>query len=116
LAELQGTLRQANYTLAAFEKTLGTTDRVLNEEGGALAKQLRDTLKSAGAAAQSLQATLDDSRPAAKQLSATTLPSVEATMRELRDATAALRKVTEKLDDQGAGALIKGNALPDYKP
>ena len=71
--------------------------------------------KSAKGAADALQGTLDDSRPAARQLSATTLPEVEATMRELRAATTALRKVTEKLDDQGAGAVLKGNTLPDYK-
>jgi len=116
LTELQGTLRQASGALAAFEKTMGTTDNLLKKDGEDLAKQLKDTLKSAKTAADSLQATLEDSRPAAKQLSATTLPAAEATMRELRAATEALRKVTEKLDDQGAGALIKGNSLPDYKP
>lgn len=115
LTELQATLRSANGALAAFQKTMGTTDDLLHKDGQDLAKQLKETLKSAQAAATSLQGTLDDSRPAAKQLSATTLPSVEATMRELREATAALRKVTEKLDDQGAGAVIKGNSLPDYK-
>jgi phospholipid/cholesterol/gamma-HCH transport system substrate-binding protein len=116
LAELQGTLRQANYTLAAFEKTLGTTDRMLNQEGGSLAKQLRETLKQAGTAAESLQATLDDSRPAAKQLSESTLPAAEATLRDLRATSASLRAVMEKIDNQGAGALFKGQTLPDYKP
>jgi phospholipid/cholesterol/gamma-HCH transport system substrate-binding protein len=116
LVELQNTLKSANGALGAFQKTMGTTDDLLHKNGDDLAKQLSATLKSAKAAADSLQGTLDDSRPAAKQLSATTLPSVEATMRELREATAALRKVTEKLNDQGAGAVIKGNSLPDYKP
>jgi phospholipid/cholesterol/gamma-HCH transport system substrate-binding protein len=116
LTELQNTLKSANGALTAFQKTMGTTDDLLHKDGQDLAKQLKETLKSAKLAADSLQGTLDDSRPAAKQLSATTLPSVEATMRELREATAALRKVTEKLNDQGAGAVIKGNSLPDYKP
>ena len=30
--------------------------------------------------------------------------------------SAALRAITEKLDDQGAGALLGGSKLPDYKP
>ncbi|MBO9601714.1 MAG: MCE family protein [Novosphingobium sp.] len=116
LGQLQETLKSADGALASFQKTMGTTDDLLHKNGDDLARQLRETLKSAKGAADALQGTLDDSRPAARQLSATTLPEAEATMRELRAATAALRKVTEKLDDQGAGALIKGNALPDYKP
>jgi phospholipid/cholesterol/gamma-HCH transport system substrate-binding protein len=116
LAELQGTLRQATITLGQFEKTLGTTDKMLNQEGQSLAQQLRETLKSAGAAADTLQATLDDSRPAAKQLAESTLPAAEATLRELRATSAALRTVMEKIDNQGAGALLKGQTLPDYKP
>jgi phospholipid/cholesterol/gamma-HCH transport system substrate-binding protein len=63
-----------------------------------------------------LKGTLSDARPAARQLSDTTLPAAEATLRDLRAATRALRNVTEKVDDQGAGALIGGPKLPDYKP
>lgn len=116
LSELQATLRQANYTLAAFEKTLGTTDKMLNQEGESLAQQLRETLRSAGAAADSLKTTLDEARPASQQLANSTLPAAEATMRDLRATSAALRAVTEKIDNQGAGALFKGQSLPDYKP
>jgi phospholipid/cholesterol/gamma-HCH transport system substrate-binding protein len=116
LAELQGTLRQATITLGAFEKTLGTTDKMLNQEGASLAQQLRATLKSASAAAEALQGTLNDSRPAAKQLAESTLPAAEATLRDLRATSAALRAVMEKIDNQGAGALLKGQTLPDYEP
>ena len=116
LAELQATLRQASTSLAAFEQTMGSTDRLLNKEGGALAEQLRETLGSAKLAADSLEATLQDTRPAARQLAESTLPAAEATLRDLRETSEALRKVTEKVDAQGAGALLKGSDLPDYKP
>lgn len=116
LSELQATLRQASYTLAAFEKTLNSTDRMLNSEGESLAKQLRETLKSASAASASLQAMLDDSRPAARQLAESTLPAAESTLRELKATSAALREVTEQLQSQGAGSLIGGQKLPEYKP
>ncbi len=36
--------------------------------------------------------------------------------RDLRSATRSLNDVIEKIDDQGAGALIGGPKLPDYKP
>ncbi|HET9630322.1 MAG TPA: MlaD family protein [Novosphingobium sp.] len=95
LAELQVTLRQATTTLAA---------------------QLRQTLASAQKAADTLNAAVGEARPAARQLSETTLPAAEAAIRDLRETTRALRNITEKIDDQGAGSVIGGSKLPDYKP
>lgn len=63
-----------------------------------------------------LQATLRETRPAAARLSETTLPAAEAALRELRATSRALRNVTEKIDEQGAAALVGGPKLPDYKP
>ncbi|MGN6497313.1 MAG: MlaD family protein [Tsuneonella sp.] len=116
LAELQVTLREASGALDSFQKVMGSTDELLNKQGEDLASQLRQTLKSADAAAKSLSATLDDARPAARELSESTLPQAEATLQDLRATSKALRGVTEKLKDQGAGSLIGGQKLPDYKP
>jgi phospholipid/cholesterol/gamma-HCH transport system substrate-binding protein len=116
LAELQVTLRQASDTLATFDKVGKSADELLGKDGQSLATQLRTTLRSAQGAIDELKGTLSDARPAAKQLSDTTLPAAEATLRDLRNATRALRNVTEKIDDEGAGALIGGPKLPDYKP
>ena len=116
LAELQVTLREASQSLDQFEKVMGSADNLLNNEGQSLAAQMRTTLKSAGAAADSLSATLNDARPAARQLSESTLPTAEATLKDLRETSRALRAVTEKIESQGAGGLIGGQKLPDYKP
>ena len=116
LAELQITLRQATATLATFEKVGNSANTLLGEDGTSLANQLRQTLKSAQGAVDELKGTLGDARPAARQLSQSTLPAAEATLRDLRAATRALRNVTEKVDDQGAGSLLGGPKLPDYKP
>lgn len=116
LTELETTLREAGEALDAFEQATRSTDKLINEEGAALAVELRGTLKSANAAALSLSQTLDDTRPAARQLSDTTLPAAEATLRDLRATSKALRNLAEKLENQGAGALIGGQSLPDYEP
>lgn len=116
LSELQLTLRQANTTLASFEKLAGSTDQLINGEGTSLAAQLKTTLKSAQAAADELKGTLGEARPAARQLSEKTLPAAEAALRDLRATTQSLRDVTDKINDQGAGGLIGGPKLPDYKP
>ena len=115
LAELQLTLRQANETLASFEAAGDSLNKTLDNNGDRLADQLRATLKSAEAAANELKATLSDARPAAKQLSEQTLPAAEAAMRDLRATSRSLRQVTDRLNDQGAGGVIGGPKLPDYK-
>lgn len=116
MAELQITLRQATTTLAAFEQTANSANGLLNNEGAPLAKQLRETLTAAKRAADQLDATLADTRPAARQLADTTLPAAEAAIRDLRATSQALRAITEKIDDQGAAAVLGGPKLPDYKP
>ncbi len=116
MAELQVTLRQASTALASFEKVTDSADHLLNDQGASLAQQLRTTLASAKSAADELKSTLGDARPAARQLSQNTLPAAEAALRDLRATTKALRSVTEKFDEGGAGSLIGGAKLPDYKP
>ena len=115
LAELQLTLRQANATLASFEAAGDSLNKTLDNNGDKLADQLRSTLKSAQGAADELKATLGDARPAAKQLTEQTLPAAEAAMRDLRATSRSLRDVTDRLNDQGAGGVIGGPKLPDYK-
>lgn len=116
LEDFQTTLAEFNQTLDAVEKLALTTDQLVNNEGKPMAAELRATLRSANEAAAALAATLDDTRPAAKQLRESTLPSAEATLQDLRATSRALRSITEKLESEGAGALVGGKALPDYKP
>lgn len=115
LTELQATLQQANTTLASFEKLAASTDQLVNGEGASLAQELRRTLKSATQAADALNATLSDARPAARQLNERTLPAAEAAIRDLQATTRSLRNLTDRMGDQGVGALVTGPNLPDYK-
>ena len=116
LAELQVTLREASEALDQFERVMGSTDQLINQEGQNLAAQLRTTLQSADSAAKSLSSTLEDARPAARQLSESTLPAAEATLQDLRATSKALRGVTEKIESEGASSLLGGPKLPDYEP
>ena len=116
MAQLQATLAQAQATLAEAQQTLGSADRMLDKEGPSLAENLRDTLASARKAADELQAAMADARPAARELSQSTLPQADAALRDLKRTTQALRQMTETIQNQGAGSLLKGKNLPDYKP
>ncbi|MEM7665994.1 MAG: MlaD family protein [Pseudomonadota bacterium] len=114
--DLQLALKEAAEALDAFERASESTDRLINEEGPAISAELRGTLQSANAAAASLAATLEDVRPAARAINETTLPAAEATLQDLRATSRSLRAISEKLESEGVGALVGGNALPDYEP
>ncbi len=115
-AELEVALREAGEALNAFEQVTNSTDQLINQEGPLLAEELRGTLASANEAAAALAATLEDTRPAARQLREATLPAAEATLQDLRTTSRSLRAITERLENQGAGALLGGQTLPDYEP
>lgn len=116
LTELQLTLRESREALLGFEQIMSSTDQLVNTEGYAIAAELRGTLAAANQAATSLTATLEQTQPISQQLSQDTLPAVEATLDDLRATSKALRKVTERLENQGLGALVEGQKLPDYEP
>lgn len=116
LKEFRTTMQEFNQTLDAVERLADNTNGLVGNEGQPLAQELRGTLKSANAALASLSATLEDTRPAVRQLRASTIPNAEATLEDLRATSRALRSITEKLESEGAGALVGGKSLPDYKP
>ncbi len=115
-AELEVALREAGEALDAFEQATATTDQLLNQEGPALAEELRGTLSSANDAAAALARTLEDTRPAARALRESTLPAAEATLQDLRTTSRSLRAITDRIESQGAGALLGGPTLPEYEP
>lgn len=116
MTELQNTLKQTRSTLASFDQVAGSANKLMGSDGQALAGEMRNTLQAATKAADELSAAVNSARPATQQLSETTLPAAEATLRELRATSRSLRNLTEKIEEQGASAIVGGPKLPDYKP
>jgi phospholipid/cholesterol/gamma-HCH transport system substrate-binding protein len=116
MATLQDTLKQASATLADFQKVAATANRDLDPDADSLAHQMKDTLTAAHAAAAGLRDAVGDIRPATRQLSQSTLPAAEDAIRDLRATTQSLRGLTERIQSGGAGAVLGGPKLPDYKP
>ena len=77
-------------------------------------------LNKAIASAQHSMATLDgaitDARPGLKTFSSQTIPNANQLIRNLNEMSEALTDVANKLNRGGAGALVGGGKLPDYKP
>jgi len=115
LDDLQATIRQANTTLASFEKLADNANGALGDGDKGLVHQARETLRSANAAAVSLQALLDEAKPGVHQFSDRTLPAVDGAIRDLNATTKSLRDLTDQMKDRGIGTLIGGPQLPDYK-
>lgn len=90
----------------------GTVDRNIDPAMANLSKMLA----SANQSMQTLEAAIADARPGLQTFSQTTIPEANALIRDLRRTSASLSSLTDKLDQQGAGAVIGGSQLPDYKP
>ncbi len=81
-----------------------------------MATELRQTLAKARETADTLDQTLQSIQPAAKRVNESTLPAAEAAIKDLQATTRALRKLTERIEQQGATGLLSGPPLPDYEP
>ncbi|MEQ8772978.1 MAG: MlaD family protein, partial [Erythrobacter sp.] len=115
LEEFRVSMEEFNETMDAIEDLTRSTDALVQDEGGSLAKKLRETLDSADRAAGALADTLEDVRPATRQLREGTLPAAEATLQDLRATSRSLRSISEKLESEGLGSLVDGRTLPDYE-
>ncbi|WP_137752682.1 MlaD family protein [Sphingopyxis sp. L1A2A] len=89
----------------------GTIDRNVDPA----MQDLRKTLRSASESMATLEGAIADARPGLKTFSETTIPEANALIRDLRRTSASLSSLTDKLDQQGAGAVLGGSKLPDYK-
>jgi phospholipid/cholesterol/gamma-HCH transport system substrate-binding protein len=116
LRELQNTLAEGAQTLDEFERTLVSTNNLINNEGAGLANELRTTLQAAQSVTDDLELTLQGVQPITRQISETTLPAANATLRDLRRTSESLRTITEQIENQGASSLLGGRPLPTYQP
>lgn len=116
LDELNSTLAQSTETLAAFEGTLKTADALMAKEGREIAATLKATLASAETASKQLEATMKGIDPVAKAFGERTMPAFNSAVSDIRRSSQAIREITERLSNEGAGVLVGGTTLPDYEP
>jgi phospholipid/cholesterol/gamma-HCH transport system substrate-binding protein len=63
-----------------------------------------------------LDEAIDDAKPGIKAVSTQTVPAINQLVRDLGDTAASLRAISGRIDNGGAGSLLGGPKLPDYKP
>lgn len=115
IREARVAIREAGVAAKQLGEVAGTTNGLLNDEGRPLISDLRKTIRSAESSMTALDEALAEAKPGIKTFSTQTLPEIGQLVRDLRGMSEALGSVANKIDQQGAGALIGGPSLPDYK-
>ena len=116
LAETRVAIKQAGEAADQIGKLAGTTNQLLDEQGRPLLADLRQTIARARSSMDNLDAVLSDARPGVQAFSKQTLPEIGLLVRDLRDMSEALSGVADKINNGGAGSIVGGRKLPDYKP
>src|SRR4051812_6601464 len=115
LAEARVAIRQTGDAVERMGKLAGTTDQTLQDVQPLIA-DLRVTVRSADTSMKNLDAAIGDARPGLQAFSKQTIPEVGQLVRDLREMSDSLSAVSQRLNQQGAGGIIGGQKLPDYKP
>lgn len=116
LADTRTAVQQAGAAAEQIGKLAGTTNDLLDAEGRPLIADLRKAVASAQHSMETLDATISDARPGVRALSRQTLPEINQLVRDLSNMAEALSNVAAKFDSGGAGGVLGGRRLPDYKP
>lgn len=116
IAQSKQTLVQAEQTLQGITALTEQTSGFLDSNGNDLVKDLKLTLKTARTSLESLEKTVQNANPALESLNQKTIPEANKLLLDLQQLSQSLNSVTDKLDQQGAGALLGPPPLPDYEP
>lgn len=116
IQETRATLAKAGAAAEQLTALSASANALLDAEGRPMMAELRKTLRSANGSLAALETSLNNANPALETLNSQTLPEVNQLARDLRQLSASLQSVTERLDQQGIGGLVTAPKLPDYEP
>jgi phospholipid/cholesterol/gamma-HCH transport system substrate-binding protein len=115
LAETRIAIRQAGQAAERAGALMGSTERLVNEDGRPLVNDLRHTMRAAEQSMRSLDSVLAEARPGVNAFTNQTLPQVGELIHDLRETSESLRAITTRIERQGVGGIIGGQSLPDYR-
>lgn len=116
LAQTRIAVKQAGDAAEQVGKLAGTTNELMTEDGRPLVKELRTTVHRANETLATLDATMKEAQPGLQAFSKQTLPQVGELVVELRDMSAALSGVANRVNQNENSLLFGGKKLPDYEP
>lgn len=116
MADARVAIQQTGKAVEEMGQLADTSDQLLQRDARPLIADLRQTVRAAETSMQNLDSAIGDARPGLQAFSKQTIPEIGQLVRDLREMSDALSSVSQRLDQQGAGGIIGGTTLPDYKP
>jgi phospholipid/cholesterol/gamma-HCH transport system substrate-binding protein len=116
IQESRNTLVKAGAAADSLTALSGNASTLLDSQGKPALEDMRKTMAAASKSMAALETTLNAANPALDKISNQTLPEVNQLARDLRQLSASLKSMTEKIDQQGVSGLVSSPALPDYEP
>lgn len=116
LAETRTAIKQAGDAAQQVGQLAETTNGVMQQDVKPAMQNLNKAVASAQHSMETLDAVLTDARPGVKSFSTQTIPEVSQLVADLTEMSRALTAVANRLNQGGAGAVLGGGKLPEYKP
>jgi len=116
IADARIAVRNAGVAAQRVSVLTDNTNRLVVEQGGPAAQDLRKAIGSIQQAASNLDAAISDARPGLQNFSKSTLPEANRLVRDLRELSESLKGVSERVEQDGIGGTLGPEKLPDYKP
>ena len=116
MAEARLAIRQTGSAVEQIGQLADTSDQLLQRDARPLIADLRQTVQAAEGSMRNLDAVLSEARPGVQAFSKQTIPEIGQLVRDLREMSASLSAVSQRLDTQGVAGIVGGQTLPDYKP
>lgn len=115
LAETRIAIQKAGIASQQIGDLAATTNGVLADDIKPTIANLNRTVSSAQKSMETLDGALGDARPGLQRFSKQTIPEMSQLIHDLREMSASLSSVAEKIDRGGAGSIVGSPKLPDYK-
>ena len=116
MTEIRIASRNAGIAANNVAALSANANRLVTEEGRPAARDLRAAIADIQKTTNNLDAMISDARPGVQNFSKSTLPEANKLVRDLRELSASLKVVTERVGQQGIGGALGPEQLPDYKP
>lgn len=115
IVQLKATMQQAGDAAERVGTLAETTNGVMASEVRPAMANLNKATTAAQHTMESLDQAITDARPGIKAFSTQTVPQINQLARNLAEMSESLNAISAKLDRGGAGAVLGGSKLPDYK-
>lgn len=116
LGEVRIAARNAGVAADRIARLAESSNDLVQEDVRPAAQDLRKSIESIQKTTANIDTLVNDARPGVQNLTKSTLPEVNRLIGDLRDLTASLESVSNRLDQGGITGVLGAPKLPDHNP